>query len=67
MDSDQKGLIRILTVTSFSNHRFSHLNKYCTMCPRADATGNYVKDHKCYKNWSRSPNSMEADIIMEDF
>ncbi|XP_063223707.1 uncharacterized protein LOC134531760 isoform X3 [Bacillus rossius redtenbacheri] len=37
------------------------------MCARAAAMGVEVKEHICYKNWSGSSSSMEADIILEGF
>ncbi|KAJ8877007.1 hypothetical protein PR048_021459 [Dryococelus australis] len=67
MDSDPKGLIRILTVRSFSNHRVSHPNRYCAMCVQADATGKDAEDHKCYENWSGSPSNTVVDIVIEGF
>lgn len=42
-------------------------NKYCTICSRAEATDTVPSDHTCYKNWTGSSSSMEADIILEGF
>lgn len=42
-------------------------NKYCTVCARAGVNGSAASSHNCYKNWSGSSTSMEADIILEGF
>ena len=36
-------------------------NKACTSCTRG------IKDHICFKNWTKSSSAMEADIILEGF
>lgn len=42
-------------------------NKYCIICERASKNKQIVREHKCYKNWDSTSNSMEADIIVEGF
>ncbi|CAH2006518.1 unnamed protein product [Acanthoscelides obtectus] len=43
-------------------------NKYCTICKIAErANMSPTKPHKCFKNWTGSSSSMEADIIAEGF
>lgn len=42
-------------------------NKYCMICHNASKNGIDPSVHKCYKNWSGTSTSMEADIIVEGF
>ncbi|CAH1994241.1 unnamed protein product [Acanthoscelides obtectus] len=43
-------------------------NKYCTICKIAErANMSLTKPHKCFKNWTGSSSSMEADITAEGF
>ena len=42
-------------------------NKYCSTCCIAQYKKALVPPHKCYKNWTGSSCSMEADIIVEGF
>ena len=42
-------------------------NKYCSTCAIAQHKKIPIPDHKCYKNWSGSSCSMEANIIVEGF
>ena len=42
-------------------------NKYCSICSRAESLGKKAKDHECFRNWTASSQSMEADIIVEGF
>lgn len=42
-------------------------NKYCTICKTAEKANIDSRPHKCYKNWTGSSSSMEADIVAEGF
>ncbi|KAB0802471.1 hypothetical protein PPYR_04657 [Photinus pyralis] len=42
-------------------------NKYCSICARAANKQIPIGQHVCYKNWSGSSSSMEADIVVEGF
>ena len=42
-------------------------NKYCSVCSIAETGGREVPNHHCFKNWSGSSTSMEADIIVQGF
>ena len=42
-------------------------NKYCSVCSIAERGGREVPNHRCFKNWSGSSTSMEADIIVQGF
>ena len=42
-------------------------NKYCSVCAINNRRGTPIPDHKCFRNWSGSSCSMEADIILEGF
>ena len=42
-------------------------NSSCYICATAENKNEEPKVHKCYKNWSKSPQAMEADIIVEGF
>ncbi|KAJ8968814.1 hypothetical protein NQ314_002076 [Rhamnusium bicolor] len=42
-------------------------NAYCCICARAEKKGMPIPEHKCFKNWSKTSTSMEADIIVEGF
>ena len=43
-------------------------NKYCLVCVISSRKNVVpVLQHKCYRNWSSSSCSMEADIILEEF
>ncbi|KAI4468265.1 cyclin [Holotrichia oblita] len=41
-------------------------NKYCSICARADNINSEPQAHICYKNWTGSSASMEADISSEE-
>ncbi|KAL4143896.1 hypothetical protein QTP88_006150 [Uroleucon formosanum] len=38
-------------------------NKYCVICERALNTKQIVREHKCYKNWTSTSTSTEANTI----
>ncbi|KAJ8964116.1 hypothetical protein NQ314_005112 [Rhamnusium bicolor] len=40
-------------------------NAYCCICARVEKKGMPIPEHKCFKNWSKTSTSMEADIIVE--
>lgn len=42
-------------------------NKYCTLCTRYQAKEVEPPSHHCFKNFSGSSTSMEADILVEGF
>ena len=42
-------------------------NKYCSVCAISNRNNITVPSHQCYRNWSGSSCSMEADIILEGF
>lgn len=43
-------------------------NKYCLICARKDLYENETcPEHTCYKNWTGTSTSMEANIIVEGF
>ncbi|XP_063229291.1 uncharacterized protein LOC134534727 isoform X1 [Bacillus rossius redtenbacheri] len=42
-------------------------NRYCCICSRANSKNETPKDHVCFKNWNKSSNAMESDIIVEGF
>ena len=42
-------------------------NKYCSVCAISTRNNVAVPPHQCYRNWSGSSCSMEADIILEGF
>lgn len=42
-------------------------NKYCYICNRASNLKVDAKEHECFKNWDKSSQAMEADIIVEGF
>nr|XP_022904792.1 uncharacterized protein LOC111416906 isoform X2 [Onthophagus taurus] len=42
-------------------------NKFCTVCCRAENKNVVVPKHVCFKNWTGSSSSMEADIVVEGF
>ena len=42
-------------------------NKYCSICAVSNGKGIPAPEHKCYRNWSGSSSSMEADIILQGF
>lgn len=42
-------------------------NKYCSICTRAEAKEIEANNHTCYKNWTGSASSMEANILVEGF
>ena len=42
-------------------------NKYCSICAINTRNGKPIPTHCCYRNWSGSSCSMEADIILEGF
>jgi hypothetical protein len=42
-------------------------NRLCYICNRASGVGVEPVTHDCYKNWSSSSQSMEADIIVSAF
>lgn len=42
-------------------------NKYCLICQKAKNCNKTCKQHTCYKNWSGTSTSMEADIIVNGF
>lgn len=41
-------------------------NKFCFVCARS-SDENIKLDHECFKNWTESSSSMEANIIVEGF
>ena len=42
-------------------------NKYCSICAINTRNNKPIPTHHCYRNWSGSSCSMEADIILEGF
>jgi len=42
-------------------------NKICSVCNKAEFLSKEPNPHKCYKNWSGTSTSMEADIIVDGF
>jgi hypothetical protein len=42
-------------------------NKNCSTCIKADTKGVEPRKHTCTKNWSKSSQAMEPDIIMSGF
>ena len=42
-------------------------NKYCSICAINNRNDKPIPTHQCYRNWSGSSTSMEADIILEGF
>ena len=42
-------------------------NKYCAVCSIAQKKHSEPPNHKCFKNWTGSSTSMEADIIATGF
>ena len=42
-------------------------NKYCSLCAISTRNDVTAPPHQCYRNWSGSSCSMEADIILEGF
>ena len=42
-------------------------NKYCSICAINNRNGKPIPTHHCFRNWSGSSCSMEADIILEGF
>ena len=42
-------------------------NKYCAICSTAQKYSSSPPQHMCFKNWSSSSTTMEADIIAADF
>ena len=42
-------------------------NKYCSVCSIVERNGGDTPTHRCFKNWTGSSTSMEADIIVEGF
>lgn len=42
-------------------------NKFCTTCYMSAKNEKEIPEHKCYKNWTGSSTSMEADIIADGF
>ena len=42
-------------------------NKYCAVCSIAQKKKSEPPNHQCFKNWSGSSTSMEADIIASGF
>ena len=42
-------------------------NKYCAICSIAQKHSSPLPQHMCFKNWSGSSTTMEADIIAAGF
>lgn len=42
-------------------------NKFCLICNKAKFFSKEPNPYVCYKNWSRTSTSMEADMIVEGF
>lgn len=42
-------------------------NKYCSVCEKADSLNRPPTKHVCFRNWSGTSTSMEADIIVDGF
>ena len=42
-------------------------NKICCICDMAKAKKQKPKEHKRFKNWSKSANSMEKRILVQGF
>ena len=42
-------------------------NKYCSVCSVSEHKKQPLPEHHCFKNWSDSLCSMEADILLEGF
>ena len=42
-------------------------NKFCSVCAVSENRHEQPPQHKCYKNWSGTSASMEADIVSEGF
>lgn len=42
-------------------------NAYCCVCAVAKNKNTVPKEHRCFKNWSKSSTAMEADGIVEGF
>nr|CAI5841795.1 unnamed protein product [Callosobruchus analis] len=42
-------------------------NKYCSLCSWYENKNRDIPTHACYKNWTNTSTSMEADIIVEGF
>ncbi|XP_069361994.1 uncharacterized protein [Maniola hyperantus] len=42
-------------------------NAYCCVCALAKNKNTVPKEHRCFKNWSKSSTAMEADGIVEGF
>lgn len=42
-------------------------NKHCYVCSTAEARKSDPPVHTCFRNWTQSSQSMEADIIMDGF
>lgn len=69
-NSNYSALSGVAAIVGFHTRKILFIsvrNKYCTMCARADSKGEEVKSHQCYKNWSGSSSSMEADILVQGF
>ncbi|KAG8171611.1 hypothetical protein JTE90_022564, partial [Oedothorax gibbosus] len=57
-------------IVGYETKKVLHLgvrNKYCSTCQMSQRKGIEVKRHECFKNWSGSSSSMEADIIVDGF
>ena len=46
---------------------FGIRNKYCSVCAISARNNVTAPSHQCFRNWSCSSCSMEADIILEGF
>jgi len=42
-------------------------NTFCLICAKYQTLGKGIPEHICYKNWDKSANAMESDIIAEGF
>lgn len=42
-------------------------NKHCSVCHKSEIMKKEPPSHQCFKNWSGTSTSMEADIIVEGF
>lgn len=41
--------------------------KNCSICDRRPSPDSQLPEHHCYRNWTQSSQSMEADILVEGF
>jgi hypothetical protein len=41
--------------------------KSCSICDKSPSSDQFAIDHECHKNWSKSFQSMEPDILVEGF